>query len=112
MCAPFDLLPYGGIFGHFSPGFGPLCLAQNLCLKLSLVFIVIRLRRVHLRKRQMRVLHVHLFRVGAMRQLVHATSMTLTLGSVIQATPRSSNSIRVEITAAIRRCLSSQLLGV
>jgi hypothetical protein len=42
MCAPFDPLPYGGIFGHFGPGFGPLCLAQNLRLKLSLVCIVIR----------------------------------------------------------------------
>jgi len=41
MCAPFDPLPYRGIFGHFSLGFGPLCLAQNLCRKLSLVFIVI-----------------------------------------------------------------------
>jgi hypothetical protein len=42
MCAPFDPLPYGGIFGRFSSGFGTLCLAQNLCLKLGLVFIVIR----------------------------------------------------------------------
>ena len=40
MCAPFDPLPYRGIFGRFSLGFGPLCLAQNLCLKLGLMFEV------------------------------------------------------------------------
>ena len=40
MCAPFDPLSYRGIFGRFSLGFGPLCLAQNLCLKLGLMFEV------------------------------------------------------------------------
>ena len=69
MCAPFDPLSYGGIFGRFSPGFGPLCLAQNLYLKLGLVCIVIRQRRIHLRQRQMRVLQVHLLCTGAMRQV-------------------------------------------
>jgi hypothetical protein len=44
--------------------------AQDLLIKLGLVFIVIRQHRVHLRQRQMRVLQVHLFRAGAMRQLV------------------------------------------
>jgi len=44
-------LPYWGIFGRVSPGFGTLRLAQNLCLKLGLVFVVIRQRRVNLRQR-------------------------------------------------------------
>jgi hypothetical protein len=42
MCAPFDPLSYGGIFGRFSPGFDTLCLAQNFCLKLGLMFMVTR----------------------------------------------------------------------
>src|SRR5438128_1908796 len=56
-----ELLPQGGIFCRFNPGFGTLCLAQNLRLKLSLVFIVICQRRVNLRERQMRVLKVQQF---------------------------------------------------
>ena len=61
------LVQIAGGFCRFSPGFGTLCLAQNLCFKFGLVLVVIRQRRINLRQRQMRLLQEHLFRAGAMR---------------------------------------------